>query len=254
MTRGESAGSNPSLDVLAFGAHPDDVELTCGGTVIKLVRRGYRVGVAALSGGELGTRGDLRTREMEFESSSRHMGLAFHRILGLPDGGLGASPDQKRKVAEVIREARPKIVFAPYWEDRHPDHSNSSPLVWEAAFLAGLRRFDAEGEAWRPYRVLFYPSRFEFKPSFVVDVSDTHEAKMEAVRLYRSQFSGTEGNPDAPETNISRPEFLDAVITRARQYGSYIGTEFGEPFLVREPLRLDDPVAFFGPESLNSFV
>ncbi len=255
MTRDNTVGLFPALDALAFGAHPDDVELTCGGTLIKLVRGGYRVGVVALSGGELGTRGDRRTREREFERASQLMGLTSHRILGLPDGGLGPSSDQKRKVVGVIRELRPKVVFAPYWEDRHPDHANASTLVWEGAFLAGLSRFDTGREAWRPYRVLFYASRAEFKPSFVVDVSDTHEAKMEAVRAYRSQFDegGRSGAAD-PETNISRPGFLQAVITRSKQYGSYIGTDFGEPFLVREPLRLDDPVAFFGPECLNTFV
>lgn len=244
-----------SLDVLAFGAHPDDVELTCAGTLIKLARQGYRTGVVALTAGELGTRGDAVLRAREFAEAAGIMQVSEHRILGLPDGDLSATTSQKATVIGVIRELRPGIVLAPYWEDRHPDHANGGRLVAEAGFLAGLKKIETGLDPFRPNRILFYPSRYEFRPSFIVDISQTHEQKLQAVRAYRSQFlESPSGEPAQDRTNVSRPGFLEAVVARARQYGSYIGVEYGEPFLVREPLRLDDPVAFFGPEYLESFL
>ena len=247
--------NSPSLDALAFGAHPDDIELTCAGTLIKLARGGYRVGAVALTAGELSTRGSVLIREQEFAESARIMEVCFHDILGLPDGNLKADPEQKDQVIRIIRDLKPRIILAPFWEDRHPDHANGGRLVTEAAFLAGLRKIDTGQPEHRPIRVLYYASRYEFAPSFVVDVSETHEAKLRAIQAYRSQFhhSGMEVF-GREQTNISHQGFLDAVIARARQYGSYIGTEFGEPFLVREPLRVDDPVAFFGPAYAKSFV
>ncbi len=249
------SSSDLTLDVLAFGAHPDDIELTCAGTVIKLARADYRVGAVALTAGELGSRGSFETRREEFDESARVMGVCFHDVVGLPDGNIRPDPEQKTRVIRVIRELRPRIVLAPYWEDRHPDHANAGQLISEAAFLAGLKKIDTDQQEHRPIRVLFYASRYEFAPSFVVDVSDTHEAKLRAIRAYRSQFHhDAMGEFGEVKTNISHPGFLEAVVARARQYGSYIGTEFGEPFLVREPLRVDDPVAFFGPAYTKSFV
>ncbi|MEJ2082190.1 MAG: bacillithiol biosynthesis deacetylase BshB1 [Acidobacteriota bacterium] len=251
----KQSSEGKTLDVLAFGAHPDDVKLTCAGTLIKLARQGYRTGVVALTAGELGTRGDAAVRAGEFAEAARIMQVSEQRILGLPDGGLAATTSQKLAVIGIIREFRPRIVLAPYWKDRHPDHSNGGRLVQEAGFLAGLRKIETGRDAFRPNRILFYASRYEFRPSFIVDVSQTHQQKLEAVRAYRSQFfESPAGEPEQDRTNVSRPGFLEAVIARARQYGSYIGVEYGEPFLVREPLRLDDPVAFFGPEYLESFL
>jgi N-acetylglucosamine malate deacetylase 1 len=157
-------------------------------------------------------------------------------------------------VIRLIRELRPGLVFAPYWKDRHPDHANASRLIIESAFHSGLRKIDTRQEAFRPYRVLFYPSRQDFRPSFIVDVSATHGRKMEAIRAYKSQFAGGQDGNTEPETNISHPGFLEAIAARGRLYGSYIGTAYGEAFLVREPIRIDDPVTLFGPESLMSFV
>jgi len=243
------------VDLLAFGAHPDDIELTCAGTLIRLGEAGYRVGVVALSAGELGTRGSTELRRHEFEAAARIMGVSERLILGLPDGNLAAVPEQKTAVLEVIRELRPRIVLAPFWKDRHPDHVGASRLVTEAAFFAGLPKIRTQHEAHRPNRVIYYPSRYEFRPSFVVDVSRTHARKVEAVLAYRSQFhSENKAEYGSLETNISHPGFLEAVIARGKQYGSYVGVEFGEPFLVREPLRLDDPVAFFDESYLKSFV
>jgi len=240
------------LDVLAFGAHPDDIELTCAGTIIKLGDMGYKTGVIALTHGELGTRGDADIRSEEFAASGGIMGLAVQEMLNIPDGNVAVTPENKLKVIRAIRKYRPKIVFAPYWEVRHPDHGHTSHLVREAAFFAGLTKIDTGQEAYRPNKVIYYAGRFEFAPSFVLDISDCHDRKIEAIQAYKSQFH----NPDKgmygdQDTNISTPEFLEAIITRAKQYGSYIGVAYGEPFLVREVMRLDDPVAFFGPEYLR---
>jgi bacillithiol biosynthesis deacetylase BshB1 len=248
-------GDAQQVDVLAFGAHPDDVELTCGGTIIKLAALGYKTGVIALTRGELGTRGSKAIRKQEFDAAGKIMGLSVHKTLDIPDGNIAVTAESKLKVIHEIRTYRPRLVFAPYWQDRHPDHGHASDLVREAAFLAGLKKIETGHPAHRPTRVLFYPGRFEFQPSFIIDVSAQHDRKIAAIQAYKSQFHNphkTQFHDD--ETNISRPEFLEAIITRGKQYGSYIGVSYGEPYLVREPMRIDDPVAFFGPEYQNSFV
>jgi bacillithiol biosynthesis deacetylase BshB1 len=240
------------LDVLAFGAHPDDIELTCAGAIIKLGAMGYRTGVIALTRGELGTRGAPEIRAREFEAAGKIMGLSLHKMLDLPDGNIEVTMENKLKVIREIRAYRPRVVLAPYWVVRHPDHGHASDLIREAAFFAGLKKIDTGQEAFRPYKVIYYAERFEFQPSFIVDISEHHEKKIAAIQAYQSQFHNPEKRKYGDEeTNISRPEFLEAIITRDRQYGSYIGVKFGEPFLVREPMRLDDPVAFFGPEYLT---
>jgi len=243
------------LDALAFGAHPDDVELTCAGTLIKLSAKGYATGVVSLTQGELGTRGNTEIRAREFAAAAEIMSVKAYRLLNLPDGDLSGDWHQKLKVIQEIRSFKPRIVFAPYWKDRHPDHARASKLVTEASFLAGLSKIETGQEAHRPNRVVYYPCRYEFKPSFIVDVSEFHHRKMEAIQAYESQFHHMgKSRFGETETNISHPAFIRAIATRAKQYGSYIGVEYGEPFLVREPLNLDDPVAFFGREYLDSFV
>ena len=240
------------LDLLAFGPHPDDVELFCSGTLIKLGLKGYATGIVCLTRGELGTRGSPEVRSSEFEEAAGILGISFHQILHMPDGYI--TPDQQSKLAiiRVIRTCRPKIVLAPYWEDRHPDHSHTSRLVQEASFLAGLEKIDTNQDVHRPRRVVYYPCWFEFDPSFVVDVTDCHERKMEAIHTYRSQFHhGNKEDYGQEETLISQPEFLENIVIRARRYGSSIGVGYGEAFLVREPLRMDDPIDFFGPKCEN---
>ena len=240
------------IDILAFGAHPDDIELTCAGTIIKLGAMGYKTGVIALTQGELGTRGTAEIRAQEFEAAGKILGLSIHKMLDIADGNVAVTDENKLKVIREIREYKPRIVFAPYWKVRHPDHGHASHLVREAAFFSGLKKIDTGQEAHRPFKVVYYPGRFEFAPSFIVDVSEHHEQKVDAIQAYKSQFHNSEKNKYGDEeTNISTPEFLEAIITRDKQYGSYIGAKYGEPFLVREPMRLDDPVDFFGPEYLT---
>lgn len=248
-----NAGRDIQLDVLAFGAHPDDVELSCAGTLIRLGEMGYKTGIIALTKGELGTRGSAELRQQEFEEAGRIMGVHVLERLDIPDGNVAVTPENKLKVIREIRKHRPGIVLAPYWIVRHPDHGYTSDLVREAAFFAGLKNIETGQEVFRPHKVIYYASRFEFNPSFIVDISDVHEKKLAAVLAYGSQFHHPQKNRYGDEeTNISQPVFMEAIIARAKQYGAYIGTEYGEPFLVREPMRLDDPVAFFGPEYLKA--
>jgi bacillithiol biosynthesis deacetylase BshB1 len=242
-----------SLDALAFGAHADDVELSCSGTIIKLAALGYRTGVIALTKGEMATRGSADIRTREFAEAGEIMGLTAHKMLDIPDGRIEASWENKLKVIQEIRTFRPRIVFVPYWEARHPDHEHASHLVREAAYLAGLRKLDTGQEPFRPHKVIFYQTRFEFQPSFIVDISDFHERKVRSILAYRSQFHNRDkAEFGSDETLLSRPEFMDRITTRDRLYGAYIGAKYGEPFLIREFLKIEDPVAFFGPEYLDT--
>ena len=237
------------LDAVAFGAHPDDIELFCGGTLIKLGSQGRKIGVISLTQGELGTRGspEIRSQEFqEFQEAATVLKVSTHKMLDIPDGDVAVNWENKLKIIREIRTYQPAVVFAPYWKDRHPDHENTSNLVREAAFLSGLKKIETDHQAHRPYRVIYYPCWFDFKPSFVVNITECHDQKIKAIQAYRSQFD----HPDKSEfgddeTLISRPEFLERITTRDRFHGSSIGTTFGEPFLVREPLRLDDPIGSF---------
>ena len=241
------------LDVIAFGAHPDDVEIGCGGTIIKLEALGYTTGVVALTRGEMGTRGSAEIRAREFAAAARVLGVSVHKTLDMPDGRVEPNWENKVKVIREIRAHQPRVVFAPYWVARHPDHEAASRIVRESSYLSGLKKLDTGQEAHRPFKVLFYQSSFEFSPSFVADISSSHEKKLEAIRCYESQFfSPNKAEHGTDETLISRPDFIERIETRDRQYGTYVGVKFGEPFLSREALRIDDPVGFFGPECLET--
>lgn len=242
-----------NLDVIAFGAHADDVEIGCGGTVIKLGALGYKTGVIALTRGEMATRGTPEVRAKEFAEAAEIMGVAVHKMLDIPDGRIAVNWENKVRVIREIRAYRPRIVFAPYWITRHPDHEKTSQIVRESSYLAGLKKLDTDQESHRPFKVIFYPTRFEFQPSFIVDVSAYHSEKLKALAAYRSQFDHPQKAAyGEDETLLSRPDFLDRISTRDKQYGTYIGVTHGEPFLIREFLRLEDPVAFFGPEYLET--
>jgi len=241
------------LDALAFGAHADDVELACGGTLVALGACGHKTGVVVLTRGEMGTRGSTQIRAREFADSARIMGLAAHRMLDIPDGRIEVTWTNKLKVIKVLRAHRPKIVLAPYWVDRHPDHEQTSHLVHQSSYLAGLIKVETGQPPFRPHKVIYYPSRFEFTPSFIVDISASHDQKMKAVRAYKSQFHAQgRAEPESDGTLIGRPDFLEGIVARDRHHGGKIGVKYGEPFLVREAIKLKDPVEFFGPEYLWS--
>jgi bacillithiol biosynthesis deacetylase BshB1 len=241
------------LDALAFGAHADDVELACSGTIIKLGALGYKTGVIPLTKGEMGTRGNAEIRAKEFIEAGEIMGLRVSKMLDIPDGRVEVTWKNKLKIIKEIRSYKPRIVFAPYWVVRHPDHEKTSHLVREAAFLARLKKLDTGQEPFRPYKVIYYQSGFDFVPSFIVDVSDFHEQKMKAILAYKSQFHHPDKAKFGDEkTLISKPGFLDRIEARDKQYGTYIGVKYGESFLVREAIILNDPVEFFGPEYLET--
>ena len=235
-----------SLDVLAFGAHADDVELACGGTLIALGALGYKTGVIVLTRGEMATRGSVETRAQEFANSARIIGLTAHQMLDIPDGRVEATWANKLKIIDALRTYKPTIVFAPYWVDRHPDHEQTSLLVRQAAYLAGLIKLETGQPPFRPHQVIFYQGWLGFTPSFIVDISDSHDRKMKAIRSYRTQFlSRNQTGSENESTLVGRPDFLERIESRDRQSGASIGVKYGEPFLVREAMKLNDPVQFF---------
>jgi N-acetylglucosamine malate deacetylase 1 len=234
------------LDILAFGAHPDDVELMAGGTIIKLVKLGYKTGMISLTAGETGTRGTPEGRALEFADSADIMGLSAYEMLDIADGFVISDRENKLKVIKAIRRHRPQIVFAPYWETRHPDHGNCSILVREAAFLSGLKKIETGQEAHRPFKIIYYCEHYPFQPSFIVDVSDTFEQRLRAIRAYKSQvFNADMVSPDENKTYVSSPEYFQSLTSRAQFWGHRIGAKYGEPFFVREPLGVQDPAALF---------
>jgi LmbE family N-acetylglucosaminyl deacetylase len=176
------------------------------------------------------------------------MQAAVHRQLDMPDAAIEETYDNKLKLVRVIRELRPRVVAAVHWESRHPDHIHASNLVRDAAMLAGLKNLiGGKGEPWRPYRVLYFLERYEVPPSFIVDISAAFEQKMRAVRVHESQFHGPNmAQYGGEQTSISRPEFLEVTEIKNRRWGAMIGAKYGEAFVVRELVRIDDPVAAFG--------
>ena len=222
-----------SLDILAIAAHPDDAELGCGGSLLLAVRKGLSVAIADLSAGEMSTRGTVASRQAEAKNASRILGLRERRTLGLPDTKISDNPaDSRSALIQLIRETRPRIVLAPYWEDRHPDHEATGRLVKEACFLAGVAKV-GDGEPFRPKRLFHYMLSYPFIPAFVLDISDVWEQKMEAIQSYRSQFQSSEGGM---KTAISEPGFMKLVEARATWFGAMIGTAYGEPYYMPGPV------------------
>ncbi|RMG68420.1 MAG: bacillithiol biosynthesis deacetylase BshB1 [Calditrichaeota bacterium] len=227
------------VDVLAFGAHPDDVELGCGGTLARLVQQGYRVGIVDLTEGEMASRGTVAERRRESAAAAQILGARWRHNAGLPDAHIQNSRENQILLIEVVRQARPALVFLPYPSDRHPDHVHASNLVKEACFYSGLAKIAPGLDAHRPRRLVFYPMTYEFTPSFIVNITDTFETKLKALQAYRSQFFNP--NWPGPETFVSSQWFMEAVSFRARHFGWLAGVKYGEPFWVREHLALEDP-------------
>ena len=231
------------LDALAIFSHPDDAELTVGGTLLKLKSLGYRTGVVDMTRGEMGTRGTPEGRAAEAAEAARILKLDMRLNLGLPDGHLWLNEDSRRALVRVLRKHKPKVIFTQPQDDPHPDHANTCRIVREAARLASMRRYDEEAglEAVRVPMIAHAVYSRLVVPSFIVDVSDFVEEKMRAIRAHASQFYRP--GADEPATRISDKGFLDQIEGRLRHYGSLIGVRGGEPFYVREALNVDDPVA-----------
>ena len=229
-----------SLDILAIAAHPDDVEQTCGGTLIRMAEMGYRTGVLDLTAGDMGTRGTPELRVEESQTAGKHMLLDWRGNQHFPDARLENTIAARMTLAVKIRELKPRVVILPYWEGRHPDHYRTSEIGYEACFLAGLKKLDEYSEPHRPQKILYASLYADVKPSFVVDISAQFERRMTALLSYSSQYGATtEGGTLFPDEGEIR-ERLGAI---ARFYGNLIGVRYGEPFVVKEAMRVDDVVA-----------
>jgi bacillithiol biosynthesis deacetylase BshB1 len=230
----------PDVDVMAFGPHPDDIELGCGGTCIKLTDLGYSIALVDMTRGEMGTRGTVETREAEAAAAAKILGAVARENLGLPDGDIRASAEAKRKVVQVVRKYRPRLAFVPYYEDRHPDHYRASHLIYEGLFLAGLTRYETGQESWRPPKVLYYMHWYEFKPTFIVDISEQFDRKMEAIWAYSSQFKPDDESYQ--QTRLTTPAYHWELAQRMAYYGSLIQKQYGEGFLIRGQMEIDNPL------------
>jgi N-acetylglucosamine malate deacetylase 1 len=234
------------LDILAFGAHPDDVELAASGTLIRAARAGAKTGVISLTRGEMGTRGTLAMRAAEFDAASTVMGVSHHEMLSLPDGQLTVDEASREAVIREIREHRPRVILLPYWEDRHPDHPATSRIIEEAAFLAGLSKRDTGQEPHRPSQLVYYMSTWEFDPSFIVDVSGVIEDKRRTLQAYETQLYKPGAAGSEPPTFIASEQFHELLFARMAHYGHLIGKKYGEPFKIRGHLEVADLLETFG--------
>lgn len=230
------------LDVLVFAAHPDDAELSMGGTIAKMTDSGLKVGIVDLSRGELGTRGSSDIRKHEAQLASEILNLSHRENLGFKDGSIKFNDDFLKRIISKIRKYQPKIIFAPYFNDRHPDHIGTSQLVKEAVFFSGLPKIATEDNdriqsPFRPQKLYYYMQTYEFKPAFIVDISNFFDTKMKSILSYDTQFH----NPESiePETFISSPNFLKFVEARAKYFGFKIGKDFGEAFYSEEEIEYD---------------
>jgi bacillithiol biosynthesis deacetylase BshB1 len=229
-----------NLDVLAIAAHPDDVEQTCGGTMIKMAELGYRTGVLDLTAGDMGTRGSPEQRIAESEAAGKHMLLKWRDNLHMPDARLENTLTARLTLAMKLREVKPRVVILPYWEARHPDHYRASEIGFEACFLSGLRKLDEYSEPHRPFKILYSSIYAEVKPSFIVDISAQFERRMTALLSYTSQYGETIAGGSLFPNEQEIRERLGAV---ARFYGNLIGVKYGEPFVVKEAIQIDDVVS-----------
>lgn len=235
--------SETRVDILVFGAHADDIELSCGGTVAQAVAEGRRVGIVDLTHGEMGTRGTPETRLRESQEARKALGAEFRERLDLGDGGLRTGRDEEQQVIRLIRRYRPAVVIAPLPDDRHPDHVRAGRLITEASFYAGLSKLDTGQKTHRPQAVLYYLLNYIPHPSFVVDVTSTWKIKQKAISAYASQFYNPRSKE--PETFIAKKSFLEMIEARGKHFGSMIGAEYGEAFVSKQPPRVQDLISAY---------
>ncbi|HRE42074.1 MAG TPA: bacillithiol biosynthesis deacetylase BshB1 [Ignavibacteria bacterium] len=227
------------LDALFFGAHPDDVELTCGGTVLKLVASGNKVGIIDLTKGELSTRGNLQSRKKETEAATKLLGIDVRENAGLRDGNIKIDESSKKVIINLIRKYQPEIIFAPYPDDRHPDHIHTGNLIRESFFYSGLKKIKTGvNNAYRAKKLYYYPQHREIPVSFVIDISEYYQKKSKVLKCYGTQFFTGKKSGDA-DTYISTENFMKYVESKARYYGFKIGVEYGEPFYTDEFIKFE---------------
>ncbi|HZR30755.1 MAG TPA: bacillithiol biosynthesis deacetylase BshB1 [Terriglobales bacterium] len=230
----------PSLDVLAIAAHRDDVEQTCGGTLLKMAQLGHRTGILDLTRGEMGTRGTAEDRAQEAQQAARVLQVAWREALDIPDGRVENTWDNRLKVARVVRQQRPRVVVLPYWKGRHPDHYICSVLGYEACFLAGLGKLELGAAPHRPFKIVYATLYYDIRPSFVVDITEQFEARLQSIYAYKSQFSDqAAGAGDFP----AHADIRERVAAMARYYGMFAGVKYAEPFLQKEVGLVEDLTA-----------
>src|SRR5437016_2355520 len=233
-SKSKMAATNiPALDILAIAAHRDDVEQTCGGTLLKMAQQGYRTGILDLTQGEMGTRGTAEDRAREASEAARILHVSFRQALDIPDGRVENTWENRLKIARVIRQQRPRVVILPYWQGRHPDHYTCSTLGYEACFLAGLSKLQLEDEnrPHRPFKIVYATLYYDIRPTFVVDITDQFEARLKSIYAYKSQFTDQEdGRNDFP----AHAEIRERVSTMAHFYGMLAGVQYAEPFVQKE--------------------
>ena len=235
--------STPALDILAIAAHRDDVEQTCGGTLLKMAQMGRRTGILDLTRGEMGTRGTAEDRAREAEEAARLLQVSFREALDIPDGRVENTWENRLKIVRVLRRQRPRVVILPYWQGRHPDHYTCSTLGYEACFLSGLSKLqfpgsDADTDApHRPFKIIYASLYFDVRPTFVVDITEQFETRLKSIYVYNSQYSDQQaGSRDFP----AHTEIRERVATMAGFYGMLAGTKYAEPFVQKEVGLVED--------------
>src|SRR5271156_231817 len=229
------------IDLLAIAAHPDDVELTCGGTILKTAQEGYRTGILDLTKGETGTRGTPEIRLREAARAGKILRVSVRRNLGLPDARLEMREEYKMAIAEVIREFEPHTVILPYWEGRHPDHYTAAQVGYEACFVAGLKNYPLAGEAFRPFKILYAAAYADVRPTFAVDITKQYDRRRQAILAYASQFNPPKRDRKS-KVALPLDELEERMSLQARQYGRLIGVKYAEGFVVKEVMQADDVV------------
>jgi bacillithiol biosynthesis deacetylase BshB1 len=232
------------VDLLAIAAHPDDVEQTCGGTLLRMAEAGYRTGILDLTAGDMGTRGSPEIRVSESAHAAKLLKVLHRENLHFPDARLENSMAGRMTLAQRMRELRPRTVILPYWEGRHPDHYRTAEIGYEACFLAGLRKIDPYTEPHRPYKIIYSSLYANVTPSFVVDVTQQFDRRMESLLAYRSQYAEA---GDGAALFPDEREIRERLSATARFYGNLIGVRYGEPFVVKETMRVDDVVSIAVP-------
>jgi bacillithiol biosynthesis deacetylase BshB1 len=228
------------LDILALAAHRDDVEQTCGGTLLKMAERGYSTGILDLTQGEMGTRGTAEDRAGEAAEAARILKVSWRHALDIPDGRVENTWENRLKVVRVLREQRPRVLILPYWEGRHPDHYTASILGYEAAFMSGLAKLPLDGPAHRPFKIIYASLYRDVRPTFVVDITSQFETRLASLMAYKSQFTDQEaGSGIFP----AHKEIRARIESMARYYGLLGGVTYAEPFVQKEVGLVDDVMA-----------
>lgn len=230
------------LDILAIGVHPDDVELGCSGVLINEIRAGKKAGIIDLTQGELGTRGTIETRYAEAAEAARIIGASIRENLKMRDGFFRNDEEHQMLLIRALRKYRPEIVIGNVLDDRHPDHGRAGHMIADACFLSGLAKIETLGddgkpqEKWRPKHVLHYLQDWYHEPDLLVDITDAFEQRMDSIKAYTTQFHTGNESTEGPQTYISTPDFLDAVVARARMFGKRIGVRYAEGFITEKKI------------------